>query len=545
MAAQGDNPKIVVSYRRTDSAMAGRIFDRLAQHFGKSSLFIDIDDVPFGVDFRKHIDDALQSSDLMIAVVGRNWVGAQGDGKARIENAADPVRVELETALRRNLNIIPVLLDGVSMPDPGELPASIQDFAYRNALEVEAGRDFNVHVERLIRAIEQTLGIKAKLPEEATRQATARAATLIGQAPPTPARRYLLPGIAGLLLAAAIGGGVWFWLDSQPKQAAQETAAEPLAAFCDDLKRVVFEARTQFTSILGPQQAGVWNARIQLPGWDDCTVSDFTYKEKTTRYYSCRLPSFKDRAEIDAAQNKLAAYVKPCLGPDFAERRARFSDQTVSINYEMGQNDPIVRLRMSHYEDTQEYVLRIDVDAPPPAPGTPAQPWPPAAPQRAPGYEGSNNGAAPSVATPPNVGPPAVTPPSAPSTGDAAGTQVPGVQVALGDSFDKVSAAYPSGRRTNVSDKPAWWAQSDGLYFFFTGDKVLEKIRLDPPYSGSVHGVKLGDSFDEVRKKLGEPLRSWDFGTDKANLYPFGKTNVRFDVNPDGKVGTMFVMTAN
>ena len=40
--------------------MAGRIFDRLAQHFGKTSLFIDIDNVPFGVDFRKHIDDALK-----------------------------------------------------------------------------------------------------------------------------------------------------------------------------------------------------------------------------------------------------------------------------------------------------------------------------------------------------------------------------------------------------------------------------------------------------------------------------------------------------
>jgi len=66
MAAEGQNPKIIVSYRRSDSAMAGRIFDRL----GKISLFIDIDNVPFGVDFRKHIDDALKSSDLMIAVVG-------------------------------------------------------------------------------------------------------------------------------------------------------------------------------------------------------------------------------------------------------------------------------------------------------------------------------------------------------------------------------------------------------------------------------------------------------------------------------------------
>ncbi len=81
MAAPGENPKIVLSYRRTDAAMAGRIFDLLVQHFGKSSLFIDIDNVPFGVDFRKHIDDALKTSDLLIAVVGRNWIGAQAGGR--------------------------------------------------------------------------------------------------------------------------------------------------------------------------------------------------------------------------------------------------------------------------------------------------------------------------------------------------------------------------------------------------------------------------------------------------------------------------------
>jgi hypothetical protein len=129
------------------------------------------------------------------------------------------------------------------------------------------------------------------------------------------------------------------------------------------------------------------------------------------------------------------------------------------------------------------------------------------------------------------------------SSGDLSGSQVPGVQVALGDSFDRVSSAYPSGRQTTVSEKPAWWAQSDGLYFFFTGDKVLDNIRLDAPYSGSVHGIKLGDSFDNVRAKLGEPLRSWDFGGDKANLYQFGSTSVRFDVNSSGKVGTIFVMS--
>jgi hypothetical protein len=131
-----------------------------------------------------------------------------------------------------------------------------------------------------------------------------------------------------------------------------------------------------------------------------------------------------------------------------------------------------------------------------------------------------------------------------PSVG-APGEYLPGVTVALGDSFDRVAAAYPSARHTTVSEKPAVWAQSDGLYFFFTSDNVLDNIRLDPPYAGSVHGIKLGDSFEDVKKTLGQPLNSWDFGDDKANLYLFGDTNVRFDINPSGKVGTIFYMRAN
>ena len=145
---------------------------------------------------------------------------------------------------------------------------------------------------------------------------------------------------------------------------------------------------------------------------------------------------------------------------------------------------------------------------------------------------------APSTA---NVAPPT----EAVSGDDIASGHVPGVRVALGDTLDSVTAAYPAGKPTTMSGKPALWAQSDGLYFFFTSDKVLDNIRLGPPFSGSIRGVKLGDSFDDVRAKLGEPLRSWDFGSDKANLYQFGSTNVRFDVDPSGKVGRIFVMSAN
>jgi hypothetical protein len=344
--------------------MAGRIFDRLVQHFGKTNLFIDIDNVPFGVDFRKHIDDALKTSDLLVAIIGHNWLGTKDGGTSRIMSAADPVRVELETALRRELLILPVLLDGASMPDPAELPETIRDLAYRNALEVESGRDFNVHIDRLIRAIEQALGIKAKVPQEAAAAATPdKVSSLMSPAPARPGSRTpLLLGIAGLLVAAGIGAGAWFWL-LPPKD--DSSAPEGFPPFCLELGKVLFHAESQFNSILGPDRSGVWTARIQLPGWNDCTVRDWTYQEKTTRYYSCELPPLKDLNEVGALQSSLATYVKPCLGPDFVERRSRYSDQTTDVTYEWTQDKPIVRLRMSHYKDTGEYVMRLDVDAPP------------------------------------------------------------------------------------------------------------------------------------------------------------------------------------
>ena len=92
-------PNIMISYRRDDSeAITGRIFDRLVAHYGKEAVFQDIDSVPLGVDFREHINTFLNTSDIVLAVVGPKWVGPRA-GLSRLANAADPVRVEIEGAL--------------------------------------------------------------------------------------------------------------------------------------------------------------------------------------------------------------------------------------------------------------------------------------------------------------------------------------------------------------------------------------------------------------------------------------------------------------
>src|SRR4051812_33855307 len=103
-------PRITISYRRDDSGViTGRIFDRLAAQFGKETIFRDIDNIPLGADFRKHLDLVLDETDIVLAIVGPKWVGPS-TRQNRLRDEADPVRVEIETVLRKDLPLIPILV---------------------------------------------------------------------------------------------------------------------------------------------------------------------------------------------------------------------------------------------------------------------------------------------------------------------------------------------------------------------------------------------------------------------------------------------------
>jgi hypothetical protein len=149
--------KIFLSYRRQDSAAAAaRIYERLCERFGDDAVFMDIDTIPFGADFRQHINSAVDQCGVMLAVIGRHWAGEAGAPR-RIDDPQDFVRIEIESALERNLTVIPVLVDRGAMPGQADLPPSLAPLAYRNAIEVDQGRDFRHHVDRLIRGIERLL----------------------------------------------------------------------------------------------------------------------------------------------------------------------------------------------------------------------------------------------------------------------------------------------------------------------------------------------------------------------------------------------------
>jgi hypothetical protein len=152
-------PRITLSYRREDSMdITGRIFDRLASRYGRETVFRDIDNIPPGTDFRDHIRTNIEGSDVLMVVVGPRWLGGERHGQPRIRSETDYVRVEVEAALERRIPIIPLLVGGAEMPEPGQLPDSIREFAYRNAVQIDSGRDFDHHMNGLIRATDKLLG---------------------------------------------------------------------------------------------------------------------------------------------------------------------------------------------------------------------------------------------------------------------------------------------------------------------------------------------------------------------------------------------------
>ena len=148
--------KLFISYRRDDSpGLAGRIYDRLEDHFGSDAVFMDVDSIPYGVDFRQYLTDAVGQCDVLLAVIAERWLSIKQGGKRRLDDPDDFVRIEIETALARGIPVIPVLIGATPMPNEEELPTDLRPLAFRNAAAVDTGPDFHHHVDRLIRKIEE------------------------------------------------------------------------------------------------------------------------------------------------------------------------------------------------------------------------------------------------------------------------------------------------------------------------------------------------------------------------------------------------------
>jgi hypothetical protein len=148
---KGASSRIFVSYRRDDAVYAaGRLFDLLDQQLGADRVLMDIDTFRPGTSFTEAIADAVGSCGVLVALIGERWLMARdSSGERRIADPSDFVRLEIETALTRDIPVVPVLVDGAQLPSAGQLPASLAGLVRRQALELSSV-NFDSDVRRLL-----------------------------------------------------------------------------------------------------------------------------------------------------------------------------------------------------------------------------------------------------------------------------------------------------------------------------------------------------------------------------------------------------------
>lgn len=157
---------IFVSYRRDDSSgHAGRLSDKLVDHFGKDRIFMDIDTIEPGEDFVTVIENAVSSCGILIAVIGRNWLAGSSGATGPLDNPNDFVRLEIAAALERDIRVIPVLVQRAIMPKSEDLPESLAKLARRNAVELSDLRWQN-DVDQLVGVMERVLAKREEQERE-------------------------------------------------------------------------------------------------------------------------------------------------------------------------------------------------------------------------------------------------------------------------------------------------------------------------------------------------------------------------------------------
>lgn len=197
---------IFISYRRDDTeGEAGRLFDDLTRAFGDNSVFMDVTGINPGLDFRKAIDDNVAGCGVLLAMIGATWATITGSsGERRLDDPNDFVRLEIASALARDIAVIPVLVHDAKMPHPDQLPDNLKDLAFRNSVEITHAR-WNSDVQLLIQALGQYVAASSKTSSEPVH------ATVSVQLPPANPPEHepvppksKMPLIAGIAAAAVL-----------------------------------------------------------------------------------------------------------------------------------------------------------------------------------------------------------------------------------------------------------------------------------------------------------------------------------------------------
>jgi len=256
---KGGSGRVFISYRRQETAWPARqLHDVLAAELGADRIFKDVDDIEPGDDFVEQIQSAVGSCQVLLALIGPQWLTVtDARGGRRIDDPADFVRLEVETALSRDdVRVIPILVDHARMPTAEELPAGLAALTRIQAVEINPV-SFDTH--RLLRVLNETLnaaaapaaasksgngqGIQpAAVPPAASPVESPMVAATIKVPPTAPAiprsdragarRRALMLGVGviSLVLLLAIGISGWNFLRNPGQSNATDDQTLPAAA---------------------------------------------------------------------------------------------------------------------------------------------------------------------------------------------------------------------------------------------------------------------------------------------------------------------------
>lgn len=234
--------KIFINYRRKDSApYAGRLYDRLAGHFGPDHVFMDIDQIEPGEVFDQVIQEKLKAVQAAVVLIGEHWLDiADADGQRRLDHPDDWVRLEIAAVLERNIRVIPVLVGGAAMPKSTQLLESLAPLTRRQAIEITDHR-FHTDTDKLIKALEKIVGVPPLKPTTVPQQQVQE--QIVSMLPPRQSESPKVPeeqekpgflrfaGIAGAV-GIVLATGLYFWGMLKPtpiQQESEDPAIETIA----------------------------------------------------------------------------------------------------------------------------------------------------------------------------------------------------------------------------------------------------------------------------------------------------------------------------
>ena len=239
---------IFISYRRDDTRhVAGRLAGDLMDRFGAERIFRDIDSIDAGDEFPQRLDKALNHCVLMLVLIGRQWLGAtDGQQRRRLDDPNDWVRLEIATALRRGIRVVPVMVEDTALPPEDQLPEELRPLVRRQARMLSDARwrgDLQAMVDFVV-----------KLPGMTPLDAAPANPAHAGTVPKAASRRtswvWLGVGTAALLVLAMVVGpplrgasdapdlsGTWISDDKQEVYKFVKHGDEYAVAVLDGLKQ--------------------------------------------------------------------------------------------------------------------------------------------------------------------------------------------------------------------------------------------------------------------------------------------------------------------